>query len=422
MRSRFKWYLNPSKSELEEAWAKGTLSLDANVLLDLYRYHEKTQENLISAISSFKKRVWLSNQASEEFFRNRKAVIASAEKTFRETEVGLSDLRKSSEAAINSMKANRLIPRDGLDKLSEHFARGMADAASAIEASRLARPDYLSKDKILETLMNIFDGRVGDPPSAERLVELLKEGKRRHERKIPPGYMDDDKDGDRPYGDFLLWTETLEFAASSGKPLILVTSERKEDWWERHVGRRVGPRLELIREAFELSGQRIIIYQTDHFLEVFAGRSGSKISDDAVEEIREVGARQRVKRSQDVAVSVNQIVSVANIYSNTGFLEIDLLRPVAQFTGSGRLEPRMDSIAEVKVSLLSAPDGAPAVNIHAATGTDFDFNVHIRSAEKGALLPIGKYEIRYAATGLKNIMRDLDIHVSNLIVPQNGGE
>jgi hypothetical protein len=82
----------------------------------------------------------------------------------------------------------------------------------------------------------------------------------------------------------------------------------------------------------------------------------------------------------------------------------------------------MDSIAEVKVSLLSAPEGAPAVNIHAATGTDFDFNVHIRSAEKGALLPIGRYEIRYAATGLKNIMRDLDIHVSNLIVPENGGE
>jgi hypothetical protein len=68
VRNKFRWYLTPDKEETDQAWANGTLTLDANVLLDLYRYHEQTRESLLKAMEAWTGRVWVSHQASEEFF------------------------------------------------------------------------------------------------------------------------------------------------------------------------------------------------------------------------------------------------------------------------------------------------------------------------------------------------------------------
>lgn len=83
MKTNYEWYFDPSLAEIKQIWREGTLTVDANVLLDLYRYHAQTQENLLAAIEAFQQRVWISDQAAREFFRNRKAVIASAEKPFK---------------------------------------------------------------------------------------------------------------------------------------------------------------------------------------------------------------------------------------------------------------------------------------------------------------------------------------------------
>ncbi len=113
----------------------------------------------------------------------------------------------------------------------------------------------------------MFDDSVGDGFSEEELPNLKEEGEERKKNKIPPGYLDDDKDGDRPYGDFFLWRQILLHSKNKSMPVIFVTSERKEDWWEKISGKTIGVRPELLREACEFSDQRIIIYQTDRFLE-----------------------------------------------------------------------------------------------------------------------------------------------------------
>lgn len=52
MKNRFSWHSPLTPKEVDEAWDAGILTLDANVLLDLYRYHEGTRDSLISSIES----------------------------------------------------------------------------------------------------------------------------------------------------------------------------------------------------------------------------------------------------------------------------------------------------------------------------------------------------------------------------------
>ena len=66
----------------------------------------------------------------------------------------------------------------------------------------------------------------------ETLKAKEDEAKKRYERKTPPGFMDcDSKDDIRRYGDAILWFQVLDKAKSAKRDVILVTDDRKTDWW-----------------------------------------------------------------------------------------------------------------------------------------------------------------------------------------------
>lgn len=67
-------------------------------------------------------------------------------------------------------------------------------------------------------------------------------------------------------------------------------------------------------------------------------------------------------------------------------------------TASGRLEPRMAGVPDVAATVTSAPSGCPRLDVRGATGTLFDFNVHLKPLEREALLPVGRYLIEYGCT------------------------
>ncbi|ADU67004.1 hypothetical protein Selin_2287 [Desulfurispirillum indicum S5] len=86
MKELFKWYFPLSDDEIRNIWKEGILTVDTNVLLDLYRYHEDTREALLAAINAFDGRAWISHQVAEEFFRNRNSVILSSNSAFNDAE------------------------------------------------------------------------------------------------------------------------------------------------------------------------------------------------------------------------------------------------------------------------------------------------------------------------------------------------
>ncbi|MGF6091118.1 hypothetical protein [Pseudomonas sp. 18173] len=82
-----------------------------------------------------------------------------------------------------------------------------------------------------------------------------------------------------------------------------------------------------------------------------------------------------------------------------GTISIAVFRPVPNATGSGKLSPKMVAAPNVTVKLLGAPDefDRDKFKIHPGTGTNYDFNISIKSQVPGTLVPVGEYEFSFEA-------------------------
>lgn len=286
MRKLFGHLLPLTEDEVEAIWKEATLTVDANVLLDLYRYHPETRSALIDALRRFEGRLWLSHQAASEFVRNRARAAAAVGKELTEADGDLNVLGAALKKATDDLRGRRPLPREVGQKLKAELDAAIRTAKAAVEEVRVRHANGVSADAVLDDVLSLFDGCVGAAPAAAELADLHKEAERRIKEKVPPGYEDAKKDGANAHGDYLVWHQILQQAKSSAKPVILVTSERKEDWWERAHGKTVGPRYELLDEAHRVAGQRVLIYQTDAFIEHAVGPLHGWLAALVVDDIR----------------------------------------------------------------------------------------------------------------------------------------
>jgi hypothetical protein len=309
MRQRYRHFLSIPKPELDQIWRDGVLTVDANVLLDLYRYHPETRAQLLHALQQFSGRLWIAHQAADEFFKNRNSVITSAYKDYDEAE----SLLKQALSTVERLRALRLIPKEIVVGVVEDTTQGVDKARAALKQSRDSHPDYLNDDPILETILSLFEGAVGAEPTEEQRSRMKQEAERRQSNRIPPGFRDGKKDGDKPFADYFLWAQVLDRAATGALPIILVTSEKKDDWWETHRGRR-WPRRELLEEAARIAKQRVVIYETDGFLREFGLRQGQPVTASVVADLRAI-EMSRAGTSAEVSDAENQVYQAVETLS-----------------------------------------------------------------------------------------------------------
>lgn len=396
MKSRFAWYYPLDEKEIKTIWDDAILTVDANVLLDLYRYHEDTRNALLKAVEKFKDRSWLSHQTAEEFFRNRKKVIISSINSYDNAIQNCSDIRTGTEESLVRLKNNRIIPDKTAESLRTVLDKALNSAQESISEAKEKHPNFLESDPILDSLTKIFDGSVGEEFDKDQFSEAMNEGKRRMEAKIPPGFLDSKKDGSRPFGDYFMWRQILEFAAIKKKPIIFVTSEGKEDWWEKSSGKTTGLHYELLKEAYEKTGQRFIAYRTDRFFRFSSEQSGEESNESAAEEISAIVKARSASAPLIQVVSHTESLSSQN--KNIGEIAIELLRPAFAFTCSRHFTPNLIDIPNVSARLTITPEGIPQHIVRAGAGTTFDFNVHVKSVAYNEHLPVGIYVFEYEAT------------------------
>ncbi|MEV8442077.1 PIN-like domain-containing protein [Actinosynnema sp. NPDC051121] len=73
----FVGYKIASSDELDTALREAVVAVDANVLLDLYRFRYQTSEDLIKTFKSLGDRLVVPHQALREFWRHRQRAQAS---------------------------------------------------------------------------------------------------------------------------------------------------------------------------------------------------------------------------------------------------------------------------------------------------------------------------------------------------------
>lgn len=291
MKKKFIGYYSPDKKEIDEAWSKGMFAFDANTLLNLYRYTVNTRNDFILAFKKIKDKLFLPYQAAFEYHENRLGVIEGIEKSYDDiNSILIENFDKYLQKQLNHYKKHPSIIIDEIIKTHDNF---LEIVANELEKQKANHPDFKTEDTVLNEITELFDDCVGEEFSKDELTKIYSEGKERYAKEIPPGYKDENtkqKKGLRNiYGDLIIWKELLNYTKNKKNPLIFITDDRKEDWWTIEKGKTIRPREELIKEFFDFTGIRILIYNADQFLS-YAKERGllPEIKDETIEEVKDI--------------------------------------------------------------------------------------------------------------------------------------
>lgn len=291
MKKKFIGFYDPTEHEIDDAWTNGVFAFDANTLLNLYRYTDVTRKDFLHVLKFIKDNLFIPFQVAFEYLNNRINVIDGLEKSYIDLEQSYKVIFENNlKPAINNYKRHPSIEIQSILKQNEDFLNKIS---VLLEKQKKKHPDFKTKDYILDELTLLFECCIGKEPLKSDLKKIYDEGKERYSDEIPPGYKDikeKEKKGQRHlYGDLLIWKELIEYSKRNKKPLIFVTDDGKDDWWKKENGLTIRPREELIKEFYDLTGIRILIYNSDQFLK-FAKQRGlvSDLKDKTIEEIKDI--------------------------------------------------------------------------------------------------------------------------------------
>jgi hypothetical protein len=296
MKQLFPGYYRPSEQEFVEMWKSGIFAFDANMLLNIYRYTPETQKSFFHVLERLKDRIWIPHQAALEFQVNRLEVISVQEKAYLAIESLFSEELRKLEAGLNSYRRHTYVD---VSRLTESLQNEFERTKEGLRKVKAHHPDYFDSDPLRDKIEALFEGKIGGPYSNDKLDDLHKKAELRFTSSppIPPGYKDAKKPSPQKYGDVVLWFQTLDFALETQRPILLITDDRKEDWWFVHEGKTVGPKPELVQEMHATAEVKFYMYHSDQFLEYAQKFLSITDQENAIEEAKEI-------RKQDEANSV----------------------------------------------------------------------------------------------------------------------
>ena len=280
----FPGYYRPTADDFDEIWRNGLFVLDANVLLNLYRYSDDTRQELLRILRALQERLWLPHRAASEYLSSRVEEVHQQRKKYEKFREELDAIK---EKVANSTKelhrdsvveAEELLAevRSGLSKLADYLRE---------KEERFAKESNSpEEDAVWREVSKLFADKIGDPYEPDREKEITKLGYARYESQVPPGYKDQNKGEERQFGDLILWFQIIEKAKEAARPVVFVTDDRKEDWWWKSHGKTVGPRPELVEEIRSEAGVGFYMYQPPRFMEEAGKRLNLDVSNEAISE------------------------------------------------------------------------------------------------------------------------------------------
>lgn len=309
MKDLFPGYCKPSEDEIKKIWDEAIFYFDANVLLNLYRYSEDTQEAILNLINKLKNRVCLPHQAGLEYHRNR-----------YETIIGLSDDYKEfikQVEAINTTLASTKRHPFLSEKVNKSLEKGLKQAKEEAKENIDKYSNFMKGDPLYQKLSGIFnEDTITKQYEQKRLEVIYKEGEERYKKVIPPGFRDAKKPDNSKYGDLVLWNQIIDHAKTTKKPVIFITDDGKKDWWWIAKGdRTIGPRQELVEEMKNKAQTDLLMYSSISFLKYGNSYFDVEVKEDVFDEI----VKNAAPISQlNIGNSVQSNVDYPSIFSLQG--------------------------------------------------------------------------------------------------------
>ena len=304
MKKLFRGYYKLTDTEIQNIWDNGFISLDTNVLFNIYRYSDETRKELIRVIRKYSSQLWLTNHSAFEFHKNRISVITDQIVIYEET---IKTFNKLENDIIKNLKTPHLSK-----SVLKQFEKTIKATTKDLEKKKGFYKKLLLNDTILTTISTIFNNKVGAAFTIEEATKIEKDGEERYKKKIPPGYKDNDK-SENKYGDLIIWKELIKKAKEDNRPFIFIIDDIKEDWWLRTQGQTISPRQELAQELYKETQQVFHMYTPDRFLE-FAAKTDT-VKQETIDEVREI-------RTEDYPAFYTNNDLTNQIYSSSSWSDI----------------------------------------------------------------------------------------------------
>jgi PIN like domain len=339
MRDLFPGYYAPK--DFQELWDKATFVLDANVLLNLYRFPKSAAQGLLDVLEKVSERLWLPHQAALEYQLNRLTVINEQRAQFNNVKNALKDAVDGLQKAFNKLQLKKRHSSIDPDPLLLETRKLFNEFEKNLDQLEKDQPDVSDRDEIRDRIEKLLVGKVGAPPKSQaELDQIYSDGKKRYQDKRPPGYKDTDKGRDsasstyfvnnlrfeREYGDIVLWRQILDHAKQRQvQHLILIIDDNKEDWWQSIGGKKIGPQPELIDEITSESGVKTFhMYASERFLEFAKGYLKEQVKQESIDQIRDVKSAATISTLAQLTSTVVRDLVVRNwlnIAHPRGFVE-----------------------------------------------------------------------------------------------------
>jgi hypothetical protein len=314
MEKLYKIHRNSNQIDFQKIWKEGLFIFDSNVLLDLYRLPESAKNDLLGVFrnENFNNRIWIGFQVIMEFLNNRLTVIGDQKNMFSKIKIlteklitEIDDLSTTYKTEIEKLKLTQrhslinpdeYINTDNLKKTTDVYITFLKH----LEDLESKQNDVNDTDEIKELIINIFNNKIGESFDKDNLDLIYKDGTKRYESKIPPGFMDIKKEGSyffedkeyvRKFGDLILWKEIIKLSNDKKlKYVVLVTGDVKEDWWEEKRGKKIGARKELLNEIYTQCPELDVfhLYNTSTFLKFAKEEIDKTIKDSSIIEALEL--------------------------------------------------------------------------------------------------------------------------------------
>ena len=251
----FRGFYRSTEDDWRDVLTGGLVVIDTNALLDLYRLSPSGRAELFSVLEALRDRLFVPHQVACEFHERRLDAVADRVDEIKKAAATLEEQRHKARGLLRQVSRRAHAGDAAAEDVQQLFNRAFDAADEFIESvsseydlspeSMLSRSD----DPVLAELESLLAGRVGAKPLPEVLHSDLKEGKRRADAELPPGFKDAAKKSENQFGDYLWWAETVRYAADHPTDVLLVCNDvAKGDWTYEKRGIRVGPATALVDE------------------------------------------------------------------------------------------------------------------------------------------------------------------------------
>lgn len=354
MKNRFAEYYKLSEGRINEIWDNSLIVFDTNVLLNLYRYNDEARDEFIKVIKFYKERLWIPYQVGLEFHRRREDIMRKNSTAYKSLSDKLSEQLIKVVSSLECDYARH--PYINMKDIIKKVERCADSITKTLEKQEKVHPDYSQGDDILNSITELFEGRVGEDFTEKDLEILYKDGEKRYANQVPPGYCDEKNKKDKGkrslYGDLIVWKQTILHCKEQGKDVIFITDDHKPDWWEKIDGKH-SPRKELIKEFADITGQGALIYNSGRFLEYAKRNKELKVSQKAINEVEKIRTADVSRIFDETLQNITKKINLLRLnesISHFNNYEDNLYNPILQL-GSAYKMPSVDDWGQAMLNI-----------------------------------------------------------------------